>query len=79
MVTGRGLAGVIRIHFPKRVLYICTFSLFAANAFNIGADLGARAKGEVGRVQKQVREGRNTLAYQKGGPMACFGRVLARI
>ncbi|MBX4188799.1 divalent metal cation transporter [Candidatus Saccharibacteria bacterium] len=45
MVTGRGLAGNIRLHFSRRVLYICTLMLFAANAFNIGADLGAMAKG----------------------------------
>lgn len=45
LVTGRGLAGSIRIHFSKKVLYICTLLLFAANAFNIGADLGAMAKG----------------------------------
>jgi NRAMP (natural resistance-associated macrophage protein)-like metal ion transporter len=45
LVTGRGLAGNIRDHFSKRVLYICTILLFAANAFNIGADLGAMAKG----------------------------------
>ena len=45
MVTGRGLASSIRIHFSKKVLYVCTLSLFAANAFNIGADLGAMAKG----------------------------------
>lgn len=45
MVTGRGLAGNIRIHFSKRMLYISTLLLFAANAFNIGADLGAMAKG----------------------------------
>jgi NRAMP (natural resistance-associated macrophage protein)-like metal ion transporter len=45
MVTGRGLAGNIREHFSKRILYICTGLLFAANAFNIGADLGAMAKG----------------------------------
>jgi NRAMP (natural resistance-associated macrophage protein)-like metal ion transporter len=45
LVTGRGLAGNIRIHFSKRVLRICTFLLFAANTFNIGADLGAMAKG----------------------------------
>lgn len=44
MVTGRGLASNIRTHFSKRVLYICTILLFAANAFNIGADLGAMAK-----------------------------------
>ena len=44
LVTGRGLAGNIRIHFSKRMLYLCTVLLFAANAFNIGADLGAMAK-----------------------------------
>jgi NRAMP (natural resistance-associated macrophage protein)-like metal ion transporter len=44
LVTGRGLAGNIRVFFSKRMLYICTVLLFAANAFNIGADLGAMAK-----------------------------------
>ena len=45
LVTGRGLAGNIRTHFSKRILYMCTVLLFTANAFNIGADLGAMAKG----------------------------------
>src|SRR5712691_7257658 len=45
LVTGRGLAGNIRAHFSRRVLYLCAALLFAANAFNIGADLGAMAKG----------------------------------
>lgn len=44
IVTGRGLASNIRLHFSKKVLYISTLLLFAANAFNIGADLGAMAK-----------------------------------
>lgn len=44
LVTGRGLAGNIRIHFSKRVLYICTALLFFANTLNIGADIGAMAK-----------------------------------
>lgn len=44
LVTGRGLAGSIRRHFSKKVLYVCTLLLFSANAFNIGADLGAMAK-----------------------------------
>ncbi len=44
MVTGRGLAGSIRQHFSRKILYTCTLLLFAANAFNIGADLGAMAK-----------------------------------
>jgi NRAMP (natural resistance-associated macrophage protein)-like metal ion transporter len=44
LVTGRGLAGNIRVFYSKKVLYTCTILLFAANAFNIGADLGAMAK-----------------------------------
>lgn len=45
LVTGRGLAANIRAHFSRKVLYVCTVLLFAANTFNIGADLGAMAKG----------------------------------
>ena len=43
MVTGRGLAGNIRVHFSKKILYVSTLLLFAANTFNIGADIGAMA------------------------------------
>ncbi|MEK7161086.1 MAG: divalent metal cation transporter [Patescibacteria group bacterium] len=44
LVTGRGLAGNIKRHYPAWVLYLCTGLLFIANTFNIGADLGAMAK-----------------------------------
>lgn len=44
LVTGRGLAGNIRIHYSRHILRVATLLLFAANAFNIGADLGAMAK-----------------------------------
>lgn len=44
LVTGRGLAGNIRVFFDKKVLYVCTVLLFSANAINIGANLGAMAK-----------------------------------
>ncbi len=44
LVTGRGLAHNIRVHFSRRILYVCTLLLFAANTFNIGANLGAMAK-----------------------------------
>lgn len=43
MVTGRGLSGVIKLHYPKSVLYISVFILLIANTINIGADLGAMA------------------------------------
>jgi NRAMP (natural resistance-associated macrophage protein)-like metal ion transporter len=44
LVTGRGLAANIRLHYPRWVLYTCSVLLFAANSFNIGADLGAMAQ-----------------------------------
>ncbi len=43
MVTGKGLAQVIRKHYTPSILYVAVFLLFAANAINIGADLGAMA------------------------------------
>lgn len=45
LVTGRGLADNIRTHYSRKVLFVCTALLFAANSFNIGADLGAMAQG----------------------------------
>lgn len=44
LVTGQGLAANIRRHFPKGALYACAALLLIANAFNIGADLGAMAE-----------------------------------
>lgn len=44
LTTGRGLAANIRQYYPRWVLYTCTILLFAANTFNIGADIGAMAK-----------------------------------
>src|SRR6185436_4787267 len=44
LVTGRGLASAIRLHYPKWVLYLGTVLLLTANTFNIGADLGIMAK-----------------------------------
>lgn len=41
MVTGKGLAGVIKSHYSRTVLAIAVFLLFIANTINIGADLGA--------------------------------------
>ncbi|MDQ3099192.1 MAG: divalent metal cation transporter [bacterium] len=44
LVTGRGLAGTIRINYPQKVLYVCTALLFIANTLNLGADFGAMAQ-----------------------------------
>jgi len=43
MVTGKGLAGVIRANYSKPVLYFAVSLLVVANTINIGADLGAMA------------------------------------
>jgi NRAMP (natural resistance-associated macrophage protein)-like metal ion transporter len=43
MVTGKGLAGVLRQHYPRRVLYAAVIALFVANTVNVGADLAAIA------------------------------------
>lgn len=43
MVTGKGLAGVIRANYSKPVLYSAVSLLVIANTINIGADLGAMA------------------------------------
>lgn len=43
LVTGRGLAGVLKEHYPRWVLYPAVIALFAANTINVGADLGAIA------------------------------------
>ncbi len=43
LVNGRGLAGVLREHYPRAVLYPAVFALVAANTINAGADIGAIA------------------------------------
>ena len=45
LVTGRGLAANIKRSYSRKMLYFCTALLFIANTLNIGADLGAMAKG----------------------------------
>jgi NRAMP (natural resistance-associated macrophage protein)-like metal ion transporter len=42
-VTGRGLAGNMRQHYPAALLYALVGLLLIANTINIGADLGAMA------------------------------------
>jgi NRAMP (natural resistance-associated macrophage protein)-like metal ion transporter len=41
MVTGKGLAGIIKSHYSKTVLFFTVTLLGIANIINIGADLGA--------------------------------------
>lgn len=44
LVTGRGLAGVVRRHYSRWVLWGACALLIVANVFNIGADLGGMAE-----------------------------------
>ncbi|NOS67326.1 MAG: divalent metal cation transporter [Candidatus Peribacteraceae bacterium] len=43
LVTGKGLSGVIRRHYSRKLLAAAVFLLLVANTINIGADLGAMA------------------------------------
>src|SRR5437868_344951 len=43
-VTGLGLAGNLRRHFPAPALYMIVLLLLVANIINLGADLGAMAE-----------------------------------
>jgi NRAMP (natural resistance-associated macrophage protein)-like metal ion transporter len=44
MVSGRGLAGVVRLRYPRWVLWGACTLLIIANVINIGADLGGMAQ-----------------------------------
>jgi NRAMP (natural resistance-associated macrophage protein)-like metal ion transporter len=66
--TGRGLAENIRRSFPKSVLYLCMALLFAANTFNIAADISAMAGG----VQLLV-PGLNFVAVVIAFALLCLG------
>lgn len=45
MVTGRGLAGVIRSRYPRWILWGCCLLLLTANVINIAADLAGMGEG----------------------------------
>src|SRR4051794_37057461 len=42
-ITGKGIAGNLRQHYPNWLLQVIVALLFIANTINIGADLGAMA------------------------------------
>ncbi len=44
-VTGRGIAGNLKQHYPLPILYLLVAMLLVANVINLGADLGAMAAG----------------------------------
>jgi len=44
MVTGRGLGKILKIHYPRTLLYSIVLGLCVANTINVGADIGAIAE-----------------------------------
>src|SRR5476651_2026654 len=42
-VSGKGLAGVIKEHYGRKILYFAVTLVVIANTINIGADIGAMA------------------------------------
>ena len=65
LVTGRGLAGNLRKHFPRGVLYGVVSLLLLANTINIGADIGAMA------AALHLLAGGPLLAYTIGFGLLC--------
>jgi len=57
MVTGRGLAAVVRRRYPRWVLWSACLLLVLANTINIGADLGGMAEAT------QMMTGVNSLVW----------------
>src|SRR5207247_2608111 len=45
LVSGMGLAGVLRRHYSRRLLYPAVVAVLIANTINVGADIGAIAAG----------------------------------
>src|SRR5690606_10855915 len=44
LVKGKGIAAIIKEHYPKRTLYSVVTLVVVANTINIGADIGAMAE-----------------------------------
>ena len=63
-VTGRGIAGNLKRHYPGWIVYSLVFLLVAANTINLGADLGAMAA---------------ALQLLIGGPSLLFVAIFATI
>jgi NRAMP (natural resistance-associated macrophage protein)-like metal ion transporter len=45
LVTGKGLAGVLKDNYPRSILYPAVLGVLVANTINAGADIGAIAAG----------------------------------
>jgi len=68
MVTGLGLAGVIRARYPRWILWSACALLLITNIVNIAADLGCMADVMQGRqeVEEEIAAGKSTPAQREG-------------
>ena len=66
-VTGKGIAGNVREHYPRALLYPIVGMLLIANIINLGADLGA-----MGDAVRLLIGGRAEI-YVVGFAVACAG------
>ncbi len=72
-VTGYGIAGNLRRHYPLPILYVLVTLLLVANVINLGADLGAMAAG-----LKLVIGGRAMLYVALFGLVSALLQIFAR-
>ncbi|MDB5460516.1 MAG: Mn2+/Fe2+ transporter [Caulobacteraceae bacterium] len=72
-VTGRGIAGNLKQHYPIPILYFLVTLLLAANIINLGADLGAMAA-----ALKLVIGGPEVLYVVAFGVVSALLQIFAR-
>jgi NRAMP (natural resistance-associated macrophage protein)-like metal ion transporter len=72
-VTGKGLAGNIKSHYPRALLFVMVGLLLIANTINLGADLGA-----MGAALKLLIGGPNLLYIFAFGIVSVVLEVFAR-
>jgi NRAMP (natural resistance-associated macrophage protein)-like metal ion transporter len=72
-VTGRGIAGNLKQHYPRPFLYVLVTLLLAANVINLGADLGA-----MGAALKLVVGGPQLLYVAAFGLVSALLQVFSR-
>lgn len=70
-VTGAGIAGNIRRHYPKTILYGVVSLLLIANIFNLGADIGA-----MGAAAKLLSPGPKWLYIVLSGGVSLLLQIL---
>jgi len=72
--TGKGIAGVVRAHYPNWLLLGIVALLFTANTLNIGADLGAMAE-----TSRLLLPGVPGWAYVVGfGAVCTLGQIFCK-